>query len=139
MYGSGATGASTYFKNFGPRIGFDYSPDFARNTVVRGGYSIYYAPLTYSDFGGNLSSGTTSNPDFQNLDNFIEMGIDLIGQVIKLTPLLTKARRLVGRMQQFAILPLDVVDDAPTVEKHGTSMSVRWCYLTDSSTSGGRS
>ena len=70
VYGSGATGTSTYFKNVGPRIGFAYSPDFFRNTVVRGGYSVYYAPLTYSDFGGNLSSGTTANPNFQNPDNF---------------------------------------------------------------------
>ena len=70
IYGKGATGASTYFKNFGPRIGFAYAPDFLRNTVVRGAYSIYYAPLTYSDFGSNLSSGSTASPNFQNADNF---------------------------------------------------------------------
>src|SRR5438128_978017 len=63
-----------------------------------------------------LDAGRKRLVGVQNPDNFIEMGIDLIGQVIKLTPLLTKARRLVGRMQQFAILPLDVVDDAPAVE-----------------------
>jgi Carboxypeptidase regulatory-like domain len=68
IYGKSATGADTYFKNFGPRIGFSWSP-YAR-TVVRGGYSIYYAPLGYSDFGDNLGSGTTANPDFQNIDNF---------------------------------------------------------------------
>jgi len=70
IYGKSATGAKTYFKNFGPRIGFAYSPDFVKDTVVRGAYSIYYAPLTYSDFGGSLASGTTASPDFRNADNF---------------------------------------------------------------------
>jgi hypothetical protein len=70
IYGKSATGAQTYYRNFGPRLGFAYSPDAIPNTVFRGAYSIYYAPLTYSDFGGNLSSGTTANPNFQNQDHF---------------------------------------------------------------------
>jgi hypothetical protein len=70
VFGKSKTGANTYFKDFGPRVGFAYAPDFMRGTVVRGGYSIYYAALVYSDFGGSLSGGTTANPNFRNSDNF---------------------------------------------------------------------
>jgi len=70
IFGKNATGAKTYYKDFGPRIGFAWSPDFIRNTVLRGGYSIYYAQLVYNDFGMNLSTGTTANPTFQSPDNF---------------------------------------------------------------------
>src|SRR5207244_9799279 len=70
IYGKNATGAKNYYKDFGPRIGFAWSPEFVRNTVLRGGYSIYYSQLTYSDFGMNLATGTTANPSFQSSDNF---------------------------------------------------------------------
>lgn len=74
IYGRDATGAKTYYKNFGPRIGFAYAPQklfgLLRDSVLRAGYSIYYAPLQYSDFGGSLTSGTTASPSFQSPDNF---------------------------------------------------------------------
>ena len=70
IYGKGATGSSTYFRDIGPRIGFAYSPEFVKNTVVRGAYSIYYAPLTYSDFGSSLTNGTTVSPDFVGVNQF---------------------------------------------------------------------
>jgi hypothetical protein len=69
-----------------------------------------HAPST-ANWINSLTCRSASGPRADS-----QMGIDLNGQVIKLTPLLTKARRLVGRMQLFAILPLGVVDDAPTVE-----------------------
>src|SRR5215469_14163962 len=70
LFGKGAVGANTYHKDLGPRLGFAWAPDFAKNTVLRGGYSIYYAQLDYSDFGGNLTTGYSSNPNFVSPDNF---------------------------------------------------------------------
>src|SRR5690242_11755462 len=74
VYGSDATGANTYYKAFSPRIGFAYAPQrllgFLHETVVRGAYSVYYSPLQYSDFGQNLTSGTTASPTFNSVDNF---------------------------------------------------------------------
>jgi hypothetical protein len=74
VYGPFATLGNSYFKNFGPRVGFAYAPDalfgHVHNIVVRGGYTIYYAPLVYSDFGGSYTSGTTATPNFQAVDNF---------------------------------------------------------------------
>ncbi len=70
IYGKNATGAKTYYKDFGPRVGFAWSPEFVHNTVLRGGYSIYYAQLSYADFGTSLATGTTANPTFQSSDNF---------------------------------------------------------------------
>jgi hypothetical protein len=70
IYGSGATGAKTYYKDIGPRIGFAYSPEHLfgrealRNTVIRGGYGIYYSALYYTDFGDLMHDGTSVNPTF---------------------------------------------------------------------------
>src|SRR5260370_41132705 len=54
IYGASATGAKTYYKDFGPRLGFAYAPEklfcHLRNTAIRCGYGIYYSALTYSDF-----------------------------------------------------------------------------------------
>jgi len=74
IYGKDATGAKTYYKDFGPRIGFAWAPDQLRNTVIRGGYSIYYAQLSYPDFGGALTSGYSVNPDFISADSFTPAG-----------------------------------------------------------------
>jgi len=74
IYGAGASGAKTSYKDFGPRVGFAYAPDrlfgLFKQTVLRGGYSIYYAALTYSDFGNSLTSGATATPDFATTDKF---------------------------------------------------------------------
>lgn len=43
---------------------------FFPNTVIRGGYGIYYAAVSYSDFGDSLASGTTATPTFNSPNGF---------------------------------------------------------------------
>lgn len=62
--------ADTWYKDIAPRIGFAYSPlSGGGKTAVRGGYSILYGPLQYSDFGGSTITGY-SNPINQNTNGF---------------------------------------------------------------------
>ena len=43
---------NTNYGDWGPRVGFSYSA--AKNTVVRGGYGIYYAPILYNNLQFSL-------------------------------------------------------------------------------------
>ena len=48
--------------------------------------------------------------------HFVEVRTDVLGHLIEATPLLAEFRGLVGRLQQIAALPLDVIDDALAIE-----------------------
>lgn len=67
--GTGRTGktgerwADTWFKDFGPRVGFVWSPSSRNNTFsIAGGYGILYAALQYADYGGAMRQGFETDP-----------------------------------------------------------------------------
>ncbi len=72
--------ADTWYKDFGPRIGFAWSPDKTEGmigkllgggkTVIRGGYGIYYQPLLYAEFGERLVAGFAGDVTFPSVDGF---------------------------------------------------------------------
>lgn len=53
--------ADTYYGDYGPRIGFAFTPYNDQKTVLRGGFATLYAPLQYSDFGGDTRAGYTTS------------------------------------------------------------------------------
>ena len=84
-----AIASNTYYRDIAPRLGFAYAPDnlFGKlgKVVVRGGYAIFYAGLTYGDFGQSLLTGDKASGDFKATDNFAP-GVSISSGIPKVPP-----------------------------------------------------
>lgn len=62
--------ADTWKKDFAPRVGFAWIlPHTDGKAVLRGGASVIYGPLQYSDFGGSMQLGWTQNRTVSSVRN----------------------------------------------------------------------
>ncbi len=67
LNGHGNTFEQLQADTYGPRFGFAYR--VTDKTVVRGGYGIYYAPVTMNGFQANSNYGFSTNPSVTDLTN----------------------------------------------------------------------
>ncbi len=87
----GETWADTYYKDFEPRVGFAWNPDFDRRLVVRGNYGIYYGPLVDADYGQGTVAGFTITPNVFNAGDpmsgpLVDAGLPALPTVPNLDP-----------------------------------------------------
>jgi hypothetical protein len=68
---TGETWVDAWHKDFGPRVGFVWSPRKLDNSLaVHGGYGILYAANDYADFGTDLRTGFEATPSWVSPDGF---------------------------------------------------------------------
>jgi Carboxypeptidase regulatory-like domain len=87
----GETWANTYYKDFEPRVGFAWSPEFLHDRfVLRGSAGIYYGPLVYADFGQGTLQGFTQNQTLFTADPLsgpqVDAGLPLLSTTPDLDP-----------------------------------------------------
>jgi hypothetical protein len=63
------TWGTVYKKDFEPRVGFAWEPNFlSHKSVLRGSAGIYYGPLVYADYGQGTVQGFTVQGNLFNAD-----------------------------------------------------------------------
>jgi hypothetical protein len=71
----------TYYGGIGPRFGFAYNA--LKNTVIRGGFGVYYDPSK----GGAAGAGAADPGGFQGFSQYTTWGNTTLGQPVNITPL----------------------------------------------------
>ncbi len=127
---------------YGPRFGFAYRVN--DKTVVRGGYGIYYAPVTMNGFQANSNYGFSTNPSVTDLTNGRQAAFTLDGgfpqSAVRLPPQISPSLQngtdilymnpggvTLPRYQNWTIsvqrqLTNSLVIDAAYVANHGTRL-----------------
>lgn len=83
----GETWASTYHKDFSPRVGFAWQPSFLhQKAVLRGNGGIYYGPLVYADYGQGTTQGFTVQGNLYSADPLDGPPLDGGLQALPTTP-----------------------------------------------------
>lgn len=68
--GSGSRLVNTDLNNWGPRLGFAWSPRNGQFLVLRGGYGLIYSPLTRGAVASpSINAGFSASTSFSTLDN----------------------------------------------------------------------
>jgi hypothetical protein len=63
-----------------------------------------------------ISPASGASAAVLDVRDLVEMRVDVLGQPIEFLPFLAEVGRAVGGFQELAALPLDVVDDAFSIE-----------------------
>jgi hypothetical protein len=81
------TWGKVYKKDFEPRVGFAWEPDFfSHKAVIRGSSGFYYGPLVYADWGQGTVQGFTVTGNLYTTDPLDGVPLDNGLQALSSTP-----------------------------------------------------
>lgn len=99
--------ADTWYKDFGPRVGFVWAPAAHNNKFsLAGGYGILYAALQYADYGGAMRQGFETDPTWVSSN-----GLNQVFSLSSGFPSYTKPPVVSSTLSNFGGYPSDAYID----------------------------